>query len=349
MTVQPFEGGFYWPHAHSNVSSLDEGNARTLDAASEAVGMIFLVPQDGNCIGASFTTNTVSVTAGPLTFVCSIQTVDGSGNPSGTLFHANATANVSIATTDDNKMFDVTFTSFALNGGDILALVVTAPGAGTFDVDIAMGRGLLRGTLPYIDHFTASWARIDQGIIMALKYDDGYHFISGAYPIATTTTTSFNNTSTPDEIGAKFQLPGPVRITGAWIFMDIDNNVDVVVYDSGDTPQLTKSLTSATREGTTFGVVLISFDGTFELAANTIARLVCKPTSASNIRVERWNVNTAAQMDAFSGGQNWHRTTRTDAGAWTDVLDEHPVMGLLIDGIGDDAGGGGGGGPGWMI
>ncbi len=342
MTVQRFAGGTFWPVRLGDPASIDEGSNNTLDAASEKAAAIFQIPQDGNIVGASFTTNIVSVTAGPLTFTVTLETVDSNGFPTGTLFHANATVTQAIATTDDDTQFEVAWTSFVGTGGTLVALVVAAPGSGTFDVDIARIRGY-NATFPYTALFTASWAKVSGGGgVCALKYDDGYHYISGIFPIETNTNTTFNNGSTPDERGAKFQLPGPIRITGAWIRIDGDANFDIILYDSGGSVQLTHSYTLNERSGTDRGAYDFMFDGSFELAANTVARIVIKPTSGSNITVIQWNVSAAALMDAFSGGQNFHLTTRTDAGAWTDTTTVMPHIGIIYDGIADDAGGGAG-------
>jgi len=51
-------------------------------------------------------------------------------------------------------------------------------------------------------------------------------------------------------------------------------------------------------------------------------------------------VALAAAMDGFPGGQNVHRTERTDLGAWTDTTTKRPWMGVLLTGFNDGAGGG---------
>ncbi len=344
MTVQRFAGGTFWPERLGDTASLDENNNLTLDAASEKAAVIFQIPQDGNIVGAVFTTNAVSVTAGPLTFTVTLETVDSNGFPTGTLFHANATVTQAIATTDDNTQFEVAWTSFVGTGGTVVALVVAAPGAGTLDVDIARMRGYAT-TFPYTALFTASWAKVaGSGGVCALKYDDGYHYVPGVFPIETTTNTSFNNTSNPDQRGAKFQLPGPVRITGACCRVDGDADFDIILYDSGGSVQLTHSHTTNERAGTDRGAFDYMFDGSFELAANTVARIVLKPTSASDITVPQWNVSAVALMDAFQGGQNFHLTTKDGASAFVDTTTVVPHIGIIYDGIADDGGGGGGGG-----
>ncbi len=35
-----------------------------------------------------------------------------------------------------------------------------------------------------------------------------------------------------DERGSKYILPDKIRITGRWIFADLDNAADIVLYDA---------------------------------------------------------------------------------------------------------------------
>ncbi len=56
--------------------------------------------------------------------------------------------------------------------------------------------------------------------------------------------------------------------------------------------------------------------------------------------INETTVDAAAVMDAMPWGQNFHFSSRVDAGSWTgdDVL-RRPVMGLITDGLDDGAGG----------
>lgn len=345
MTIQDLTGAFYWPHMWNPPAAFGF-SVGTLDAANEKQAFIFQIPDTGNCVGVSFSTRTVSITAGPLAFVVSLQTVDSSGNPTGTLYHANATANQNIADTDDNKQFEVTFTSFAVTGGDVVAIVIAAPASGTFDVDIARGSNFPEHQLPYSALFTASWSRsINRAPVAAIKYDDGYHYVPGMYPAEDITNVIFNNTDTPDEIGAILQMPFPFRVYGGWLRIDADNAFQVILYDGADVAQLTYTFQVGARGAATRTTIIFNFGGsTFDVPKDTNVRLVIKPTTSSDIRIEGINVVIADLLTGYQGGTAFHQTSRVDGGSWTELTTRMPFMGLLIKGVDDGVGGGGGGG-----
>ena len=177
---------------------------------------------------------------------------------------------------------------------------------------------------------------------MALKYNDGtYGFVPFTFPYVTFNQTTYNNGSTPDERGLIFQFPVAVRIAAAWTqFTPTATNgaFDIVLYDSDGTTALeTISVDGNVHRGVganTGGLTYVWFSQSRELLANTNYRLVVKPTTVNNsLNSCDWYMNTAGMLDALEGGQNWHETTRTDGGAWTQTTTRRPMIGLLLDGL----------------
>ena len=207
------------------------------------------------------------------------------------------------------------------------------------------------GAFPYPASFFASvWATVAETMpFMALKYSDGTYAQLNDWVLPAGTgstvinTTTFNNGSTPDERGLFFQLPAPVKVGGAWWRADLDGNADYVLYDSDGTTVLASSSLDLNVRGAAKAGNFFIRHTPISLTASTNYRAVIKPTSVTNLSTYDFDVNAAALLDAVAGGQNWHYTSRTDAGAWTQVTTKRPFMGLLVTAIDDGAGASGGG------
>lgn len=318
-------------------------NQLTIDAPDEAMAMIFQVPKTGTCIGADFRTGTVVTGA---TVTVSLQTVDAiTGVPTGTLYHANATVTQVIGDADDATWFTVTWTGFTVTQGDVVAIVITAPASGTFDIDIIRGRDIIEVLyFPYSALFTTSWARSSsEGLIGALRYTGNvYHQIPGLVPYDSSPTLVFNNTDSPNEIGNRFKLP-PITIVGIWARIRDDNTTDydLVLYDDADVAQRTHNHKSGYRGSVSgHGTSFYFFDSEYNLPNDTVHHIILKPISATDIKIRSILVSTVELMGGMPGGPIFHRSHRTDEGAWTDVDTEVIAMGLIVKAFQDGIGGG---------
>jgi hypothetical protein len=305
-----------------------------VNANTKKHAFVLQAPKTGNIAKILIRTNTAATGAN---FDVRMETVDATtGDPSGTLWgtNTNATVNFNAA----NTMFTATLTAVgAVTKGDIFAVnLVTA--AGSVSVSFCMGNDQL-SHFPYTDFFSAAWGKASSCPIVGIEYDDGsYHTMPGAYPWSGLNTNTYNSGSTPDERGLKFKLPFPVRVSGFWADMDNDNDLTVKLYDSDGTTVLTSLAVDKDIRGTTnYGVQQYFFATTASLLANTFYRLTFVP-GASNITTADFDVPSAAAMDQVAGGQNFHHTQRTDAGAWTDTTTKRPFMGLIVDGFDDATG-----------
>jgi hypothetical protein len=236
-------------------------------------------------------------------------------------------------------MFTATLTAdAAVNQGDIFAIDL-ATATTPVSVAFAMFNDVL-SHFPFTDLFGgATWGKASSSPIVGIEYDDGsYHCMPGAFPFSGLNTNTYSSGSTPDERGLKFQLPFPFVVSGFWIDMDDDNDLTVNLYDSDGTSVIASLAIDKDIRGTTnYGVQLYRFAATHNLLANTYYRLVCTP-GASNITTADFDVPSAAAMDMIGGGQLFHHTQRTDAGAWTDTTTKRPFMGLIITGFDDATG-----------
>jgi hypothetical protein len=237
----------------------------------------------------------------------------------------------------------------SVTAGDYLACVVEQVNSGdTWNLNVSMfdldGSSRLAFGYPGSSHKAAgTWtANVDMPCI-ALKYDDGsYEFIAPwVYPMKAINAPTFASNSNPDERGLYFQFPMEVEVDGAWLSLDLDGDADLVLYDSDGSSELrTIVLDTNYRNGNGQKVWYARF-APVTLTAATNYRLVVRPTSVTQLGIYDIDVESAARLDCVEGGQVFHYTERTNAGAWTQTTTKRPWMGLHISKIHDGTGGGG--------
>lgn len=351
---------YFWPMPLSQAGAAPNYTAMgAMNASGDRVGFVVQCPKAGTL--DKFEVRIGAVTNNPDNGIrFSFQTVDvTNGNPDGT---------------QDQYRDYVT----ALSGS-----TWTAPGLMTSDgTDGGVKRTVTRGewiacVIDFVsfvasDSFTVSTLRTDTislgGIsyqadgsagtytkgattaipVLALKYDDGTYAQFApdqVWPLSAINTYTFNSGSTPDEYALKFQFPAPVRVRGAWVMVDMDNNFDVVLYNSASAAQTTMAVDKDIRQGsgTLINPYYVFFDTSISLTASTNYRLAIKP-GASNISVYGLACPSSSYLGSMPAGSNAVLSTRTDAGAWTDSTAEQLYAGLIIDGIDDGVSAGGSGG-----
>lgn len=335
-SVPPFRLPGFTPSSNSLNPAF---TAILLDAAGEKAVLVCRAPKTGTISKVAFKVTTVTSSGSA---DVRLETVDTStGNPTGTLLGTNTNGSQSITTT--NEWDTTTLTAGAsVTQGDLLAVVISNVSGNYNIASLATLATTTDMTFPYSDNNTGAFSKSTSQPVVALEYNDGsYDFIPGIIPVTTITNTAFNSGSTPDERGLYFQYPVSIRVCGVSAFIDADNACDIVLYDSdGSTVLRSVSIASGVRNSANGGTHNIPFSSAVTLSANTNYRLVVKPTSGSNVTLCELEINSAALMGAMPGGPNFHFTSRTDAGAWTEVTTRYPTLGMIVDGI--DSGGGGG-------
>lgn len=319
----------------------------TLDAASEKAAAVFEASRACSIRKIHFRTGTVTTGA---TLDCRVETVSAvNGDPSGTLFAVNTNVSHVLNNTDDNVWLSTAnLTADAtLAQGDRFALVIVNPAVSAGNFILAHASDALVGSWGYGDLFTASWAKQTNYPMIIAECSDGSFLtplLPGFYPASAVGSTTFNNTSTPDERGVVITPQFDCRTSGGWLWISVAAGIgwDVVLYAAdGTTPLATRTFDSDQLRTTGTDFIRFSWTTSVELAAGTQYRLVYKPTSASNIVIEHIDVNSAAILDQMGGKQACHHTQRTDAGAWSETTTRRTMIGLQIDAVDDGAGTGG--------
>ena len=297
------------------------------------MAQVFRAPKAGNVRKLIWATRTVT-TGG--TMDVRLETVSlTTGDPTGTLLGTNSNGSQVVADSDDNTNFATQMTAdCTVTKGQLLALVVVAPSGVSVQVAqwLTVNFNPSDQRFPYSDYYTSSWAKTAGWMAAGLEYDDGSvcYGIDQPFPIKTLTAlTTFSNSSTPDERGWYFRRPVSDALVGIWFQGARGADMDVVVYDSDSNVLLTESFDKDVTQGT--GFHFLSFTSQVTITANSWYRVVLKPTTASSISIATFDVATAAHMDAFQGGQDMHYTSRTDAGAWTNVTTTRLFGGLAFE------------------
>lgn len=335
MSTTAFNGFIYVPQLPRDtvgafVSSL-------IDAAGERVGYLFQIPKTGTLTKVFVRTGTVT-TGGDVDV--RIETIDTSGDPSGTLIDANASETLTLAGGDDDVWKTVTFsTSFAVTRGDFVALVLdrTTGSYNFVSVDTRWP-----GEFPHTALRTGgSWAHNTRSPVFMFEYSDSSHpVIPDVFPVDDANTNqNVNSTTTPDEVGLRFKFPFRVSIAGIRIVVTGGNGV-VRLYDTdGSTVLASSDYDADLRIGSTDNYMLWLFASSVDLNANAFYRITIRPATASSTVVRRIDFDTVSFLDAMPGGQDWTWTEQTDDGGFTETATRRPIMGMILDGF--LAGGGG--------
>lgn len=319
--------------------------AVTLDAANEYCGMAVPAPKAGTIKKVLINIGTVTTGA---TLDVTIEGVSATtGGPDGSPL-TNGTTTLVVTTGDASTQMTATFsTGPTVTQGQLIAVKINNPSSSPGNLQINVHtNSLATQYFPYSFTALTALSKSRNAPLLALEYSDGsYAFIPGVLPASAFTTDSVGASTTPDEIGMKFAFPMPVKVRGIWWQATSlgSNTLDIVLYDSdGSTVLETVTVDSEQVQTTSAGYKRLVFTNEYELSKDTFYRVVLKPNGT--ISFGGVEVGSAAAMDGFEGGQDFHRTERTDAGSWTDTTTKRPWMGLAVSAFDDGASGGGGSG-----
>ena len=340
-TVVSLEGQLYWP----TMVFSDQNNdfqivTDLLDAGSEKSGVVLTVSKAGTIDRITWATRTVTTGA---TMDVRLETVDTSGDPSGTLFCTNSNGSEVVADANDNTQFTTTLTAgCTVDEGNRIAMVVVNPSVspGTLQIQAGLDGVSAKPRNVYTDHFTAAWSRgMDEYPFTSPGYSDGTYAFTWAFPV-TATANSIDTGTASDEIGNKFTVNVPARVVGWWAVLDTGAGVDfdVVLYEDSTAIE-TISIDGDASADAADMVMSGFFQTTDTLAVGTTYRIVIKPTTTNNIEVWDFAVSAAALMDTLSMGQDWQYTERADAGSWTETTTKRALVGIIVDALDDGTGG----------
>lgn len=333
--VDSNQGCFLFPPPVTGTAGTD----LLLDAANEKAGFVLQAPKTGSINKISFSTGTV--TTGETVDVRVESVTAATGFPSGSLLAANNNIAHIIANSDDNVALTTASltAAAAVTMGQVIAVVIAMPGATAASLNIRAGavRNEQTAGFPYYCHFTAAWAKNNlTSPAVGLLYTDGYYYSTpGTHLIGGNTFSANLSTANPIRGGARFKLPYALEVIGMYWYgaVNIDSNdYAAKLYDPSDA-----LITSVTMEGSYAGTTGSNFHQVLFTTPVIIPpyqwhRVVLEGLTAGNTTIRFWDVASAAQMDLFPLGQNFHYTTWTGA-AWSDTVTRRPQMGLIARAI----------------
>ena len=343
IVVPLWEQGGY-ASSSANVSS----SGYVIDAASEKAGLIMQAPKTGNISKIGFY---VAAHTTGATLDCRVETISATnGLPTGTLFGTNTSGTV---VTSATGWYESTLTAAAaVTKGDRMSLVVAQPSSSPGSCAIGFVSGFFAGVnyhgFPFGGNYVSSWASANgtRPIIYA-GYDDGtWGRCPWNLPISSITpTSSFNSSSTPDEVGNRFNALVPMRIVGARLLVNPAGDArdfTIVLYDGSSSVLATETFDSGQfyNNVAAYWADLI-FDAAVDISTG-VHRIALKPTTTSNNQYGYFDVNNTAHLSAVQSGADTYHTGRTDGGAWTDTNTRVAMIIPLVSGFDNGAGGGGG-------
>ena len=347
-------GGFFWgtpvPHANAAPTLL----VGTMNAAADRRAFIFTVPRDGVLNRVEFRLGTV--TNNPDNGLrISFQNIDAAGDPDGTEdqfrviagpFASDTWITPGLITSDGTD----TGTKRTVAAGDRLAVVIqfeSFVAGDSVNID-RLDMNASAASLEGLEYYTsassdsgATWTPAVDSAVMALEYETGgYEPVADHWlPILALVTTTYNNGSTPDERALRFQIPFNATCDGCWIRGDFDGDADIVLYDGADNVLATATMDASARPATGGANAWFKWDAV-SLTANTTYRLALRPSTGTSLTLYSFTVESNGRFAAaVPGSVQWHQSTRTDAGSWTDTDTARPWAGLHFSEVDSGASG----------
>lgn len=289
--------------------SIPDGTTRGI----RKVGIVFntVVKAGGSALTLSL--QNVSTTAGP------------PAQPDGTQDETVAIPNGSIASSTF-LLSDALSADRSVVNGDLVCVVLEFDGSGRLGSDsIQMASFVSLNTQTLFATSllnTASWAVVSaRQPSIVFEFSDGtYGALDGASIFTShTTTVAYNSGSTPDEYALKFTVPVTGVVDGVTLSLTstTTSDFDIVLYAG------TTALATVSIDGNQWGTLtttpgFLSIPRTV-VSSGTTYYLSIKPTTANNVTLGGFTVASNSYLGAFSGVTGFIRSSRVDAGAWSDA------------------------------
>lgn len=356
MTLVSVGGSIELPYAWESYTPNCDSFSTTLDADGEKAGAVFHAPKSGDIAAIGFRVNAVTAWDD---LKAGIETVNSAtGYPTGTA--KGGCVPGTTADSDANEWKWVTLdTAATVSMGDLISAVIEFDSYVDGNLTISsVVSGLIAGTGQYFPYGAAyvggAWAKTSRPVPnIGIKYsgEDAICIPGMGLVDLDDSKEIYNNTDTPDKIGNRISYPFPCRVNGIWAGLEVDANLNIVLYDSDGYTELgTISFDSDVRYSTSNDIFHGMFSSTITLAKDTVYYLICEPQSGSDIRLGYLGVGAAADMSAHPFGTGIYKTEISGAVASgnnfvthsTESPTERCALGLLADQFDDGTGGSGG-------
>lgn len=340
-----------------------------LDSATKAVEWIFQAEEAITITRLAVKYGSSSGTSP--TYRVSLQGVNGSGNPDGTIKGGGSPASKTFSPSGlgwaTNSVFWITLdNSYACARGEYLAMVLdyssgTIGGLNSSSFHSAISSP--KTHFPYTIHNDTGTRTNPNG----MPYF-GYGSSTRKYGCVVRDSgneVAFDLNSSPDERGLKFTIPAgwcdTYTLAGLrWMVgsgLVAGGSTIITLYSGTDTTAAnsTGAVTETTVQQTVTwdhdfslkapqdGVATILFDESslVTLYAGATYRIVLTPQGTQDTSIWQFQLPSADDGDTLEGQQDFVGTSRVNAGNWTDTATDRYLMKLLLSDITEPSGGGG--------
>lgn len=339
-------GNYLWgPAAYGHAyTTVVFGNLTTyaLDDADDSVALVFSAPYSGSITDVGI--QVTAVVGTPPQYNVGVVTVSNAdGYPTANPYGGSA---VTLANLTPAGHHWVTLTTPATTAaGDIIAArvwpnPVGEPPSGAANVSTIIEQCLHNPyhMLPRGHYYTFFWNDAE-GLLgnMAVRYSDGTIF---GLPMTGFNPDFYDSADTPDEVGCVFTLPFGATCYGCRFALSgydgPDNSAIVKLYDSADGLKASCTLTDLDQ----LGGYSPTYPGEYEvywapvfLSAGTYRLTVLATNGDLRIRPYGFTFDSAADRACLPAYDAWQKTSRTDAGAWTDEDDVQMHMAVWLSAV----------------
>ncbi len=313
----------------------------TLDAATDQAEYIFQAADAITITRLGYRLTTL--TGASPTFKISLQGVDASGNPDGTIKGGGSPASKNFTVSGSNSWNWLTLdNSYTCARGEFLAIVISYV-SGTIDGsnNVSFGQTISNSVAWATPYTIGNNAGVRTRASGAMIY--GYGTTTRAYgrPLQVVRSTIYSSdTASTDEFALRFIFDPNFWSTYSVLGMRFSGTsgaagktIKMILYDGTTVLQdMTWDTDVCFAAATTRGHELFFDEATLStLSAGKEYRISLQPqATATNMQFHGMEFAAAADMDALPGGQQWYSSTRADAGAWTDVLTVRPLAELIV-------------------
>lgn len=315
------------------VSNLTSSGTALLDASGDSAAWILPHLDAGKTI-ASVSVWVTAITGTPPIYTVRLETVTAGTppRPSGTLVAVGAEGTITPSAANQLRTATLT-TGYAPASGTMYAVVINSASASgannaTFRTTCATGTSW---HLPAaVVNTTGSWVAAAVAPAIRVTYSDGTYasFVLGT----TNTSRSVTTATTPDEIGNVIIPAVTARISGIGLTARLQvssTDGELCIYDSTDSLLAFATILGDTHvmDNSNYYRIQTNDDIDVTLQAGQTYRVVWKPTTTDNSVVFDQSFAESSDRLVWLGCQdqvnhtpiiNAYKTSRTNAGAWTD-------------------------------
>jgi hypothetical protein len=328
----------------------------TLDAANEAVIWIGrIITSDGgshtiDTSGSSslqWRTSSITFANGSTTVKVGLAAVLGTAGPPGRAANAADVITFDVSKSLTGGGGGITGSAWqthtpdtgtkTIANGDLVAFCIQMTARGGADAIIVQSvNGALGRHRPTLTNYTGgSYAQANSLPNALIVFSDGaYGWFAGGNVASDATSRTFNSGSVTKEYGQLFQMPFPMKVYGAYGWIDPDNDFDVILYSDplGGSPaaERTCSFDANNTADALSRAWMDYFSSPYTVPANTPIGAVYKP-GASNITAYYKTLANAAHRVTDPWGTSGYGISRA-SGAFANANSslDHYYIGLLV-------------------